>query len=102
MWRTSGNNQLRLILSFRRYKCPYSIYPFDSGAGLHYPNVFLKDYQSNLNIFIFEHLYQVNTREFFTAEQGSVSITEAICLTHRKVVDEIDPGTNIEYCHQKI
>ena len=28
MWRTSGNNQLRLILSFRRCKCPYSIYPF--------------------------------------------------------------------------
>ena len=55
----------------------------------------IKDYQSNLNIFIFEHLYQVNTREFFTAEQGSVSITEAICLTHRKVGRD-------EYCHQKM
>ena len=61
--------QLRLILSFRRYKCLFSISSFDC-CVVHNPTVFLRGYKSTPNVFIFGHLYQVNTREFFTSERG--------------------------------
>ena len=61
--------QLRLILSFRRYKCLFSISSFDC-CVVHNPTVFLRGYKSTPNVFIFGHLYQVNTREFFTSEWG--------------------------------
>ena len=98
--------QLRLILSFRRYKCLFSISSFDC-CVVHNPTVFLRGYKSTPNVFIFGHLYQVNTREFFTSEQGpgSMSITEAICLTHRKVGRDVPHRdcTNIEqFRHNKL
>ena len=56
------------------------------------------DKLKTLTILSFDDFVEVVFRRFFTEEKGSISVTEAVCLTHRSVFvpqSHIDPRLSV-------